>query len=61
MKLARRKADDSDQQLQSLLEKYERLEAHFKDPSKWVEHDPRACSSIFEAVRKTKESAVQIY
>ena len=47
--------------MKNLLEKYTRLDAHFKDPSKWVEFDPRGCSSIFEAVKKTKESAVKIY
>lgn len=61
LQLARRQAQDRDNDLKNLVEKYERLEAYFKDPSKWVEHDPKACCSIFEAVRPAKESAVKIF
>jgi hypothetical protein len=61
LKLARSKFQDKEQELFDLIDKYNRLDAHFKDPSKWVEFDPRGCSTIFEAVKKTKESAVKIY
>lgn len=61
LQLLRRELEDRDNDLKNLLEKYNRLEVHFKDPSKWVEHDPRACSSIFEAVKPAKESAVKIF
>lgn len=61
LKLARETLRDKESELAGLLEKFTRLDAHFKDPSKWVEFDPRGCSSIFEAVKKTKESAVKIY
>lgn len=61
LRLIQRKLEDKESELLGLLEKYTRLDAHFKDPSKWVEFEPRGCSSIFESVKKTKESAVKIY
>lgn len=43
------------------IDKFNRLKVHFDNPSKWIEHDPRGNTSIYEALKVQKESSVKIY